>query len=119
MIHTGVYGVGSRISARSSVSFCMAAIISSERAVEESADRFRVIRMQVDVVVAEALELHPFDRAAPLGGELVAVVRAHDGVGSSRDDEGRDLQSRRARARIEAMAQQQFYGQPRVELLRN
>src|SRR5438045_7140101 len=62
MIQTGVYGVGSRISARSNVSLRMGGIISSQAAIEECADRFRVAGIQVDVVVPEAFELHALDR---------------------------------------------------------
>src|SRR3954469_20582781 len=76
MIHTGVYGVGSRINARSNVSLCMAAIISGEAAVEENADRPGIAGMQVEVVMAETLELHALHRAAPHPRELVRVVRA-------------------------------------------
>src|SRR5689334_22310458 len=75
VIQTGVYGVGSRSSARNSVSFCMAAIMSGEAAVEESADRLCVARAEVEVVVVESFERYALDRAAPARSELVRVPR--------------------------------------------
>src|SRR3982750_3404357 len=106
MIHTGVYGVGSRINARSNVSLCMAAIISGEAAVEESADRPGIAGMQVEVVMAETLELHALHRAAPHPRELVRVVRADQRVGATRDDERGQADFRRVRRGIERMPQE-------------
>src|SRR4051794_16685846 len=104
MIHTGVYGVGSRMSARSRGSFFMGPIISSQAAVEETGDSRGVSGMHVDVVMAESLERNTFDRTTPRVRKLVRVMWLHERVCGPREDQYRYPKVRRARQRIERMA---------------
>src|SRR5215211_6272648 len=106
MIQIGVYGVGSRISARRKVSFFIAAILAcaSMATIEEGMQRRHIARVERDVVVPEAGERLALHRTFPQAREALRMARGDQLVGFAHEDQRGHGELWRMRGAVERMA---------------